>query len=297
MKSEGFALSRLHRPKTFSLVIALLALPPSCLAQPGVISTVVGSGSRTYSGDGGPALKAGLPSPTGLAMDSSGNLYILETSIGRVRKVSASGTITAYAGNGSSGFGGDGGAATSAQLFPGHGIGVDSAGNLYIADLYNNRIRKVDSSGIITTFAGSGTDNSIGQGGYSGDGGAATAAMLNLPNAVAVDAAGNVYIADTSNYRIRRVDKNTGVITTVAGNGNVPQNKQTANDGGVATQVPIEQPTSVTVDSAGNLYFSGGARVQKVDTSGIIRTVAGNGTLGDTGDQRRGQERRRPCRR
>lgn len=266
-------------------ILAVFVVPGISFAQPGVISTVVGSGAGSYSGDGGPATKAGLPSPTGLAMDSSGNLFILETGIGRVRKVSTSGTITPYAGNGSSGFSGDGGTATSAQLFPGHGIAVDSSGNLYIADLYNNRIRKVDPVGLITTFAGSGTANSIGQGGYSGDGGAATAAMLNLPDAVAVDAAGNVYIADSSNYRIRRVDKSTGIITTVAGNGNVPQNKQTANDGGIAKQVPIQQPTSVTVDSAGNIYFSDGARVQKVDiTTGIIRTVAGNGTLGDTGD-------------
>jgi uncharacterized protein (TIGR03437 family) len=264
--------------------LAFLTFPAICFAQPGVISTVVGSGSGSYSGDGGPAIKAGLPSPTGLAMDSSGNMYILETSTARVRKVSAGGTIAAYAGNGTSGFSGDGGVATSAQLFPGHGIAVDGTGNLYIADFYNNRVRKVDPSGIITTFAGSGVANSLGQGGYSGDGGPATSAMLNLPNAVAVDAAGNLYIADSANYRIRRVDRNTGVITTVAGNGNVPQNKQTANDGGVATQVPIEQPTSVAVDFVGNLYFSGGARVQKVDTSGIIRTVAGNGTLGDTGD-------------
>ena len=278
------ALSRFVRRKKFSGVLAILALPASCFAQPGIISTVAGSGSGTYGGDGGAALKAGLPSPTGLAIDNSGNLYILETGIGRVRKVSASGTITTYAGNGASGFSGDGGAATSAQLFPGHGIAIDSGGNLYIADLYNNRVRKVDPSGIITTFAGTGTANSIGQGGYSGDGGPATSAMLNLPDAVAVDAAGNLYIADSSNYRIRRVDKNSGVITTVAVDGSVPPNKQTANDGGIATQVPIQQPSSVTVDSAGNLYFSDGARVQKVDTSGIIRTVAGNGTLGDTGD-------------
>src|SRR5215472_2976673 len=204
-------LSLLNRRKTFLCTLGLLAIPTISVAQPGVISTVVGSGAGSYSGDGGPALKAGLPSPTGLAMDSSGNLYILETSMARVRKVSASGTITAYAGT-TSGFSGDGAAATSAQLFPGHGIAVDNSGNLYIADLYNNRIRKVDAAGTITTVAGSGTANSLGQGGYSGDGGLATAAMLNLPDAVAVDAAGNLYIADSSNYRIRRVDKNSGVI-------------------------------------------------------------------------------------
>ena len=110
--------SRFNSRKTFLCLVALLAIPGVSLAQPGVISTIVGSGSRNYSGDGGPAIKAGLPSPTGLAMDSSGNLYILETAIGRVRKVSASGTITAYAGNGTSGFSGDKGAATSAPVVP-----------------------------------------------------------------------------------------------------------------------------------------------------------------------------------
>lgn len=248
----------------------MLALPAICMAQPGVISTVVP--------------RASVPGSSGLALDGSGNMYVLESGIATVRKVSANGTVTVFAGNNGSGFSGDGGPATSAQLFPGHGIAADHSGNVYIADLYNNVVRKVDSAGIITTFAGNGTANSIGQGGYSGDNGPAKSAMLNLPNAVAVDTAGNVYIADTSNYRIRRVDQSTGVITTVAGNGNVPQNKQTANDGGIATQVPIQQPTSVTVDSAGNIYFSGGARVQKVDTNGIIQTVAGTGTLGDTGD-------------
>jgi uncharacterized protein (TIGR03437 family) len=143
----------------------------------------------------------------------------------------------------------------------------------------------VDPSGIITTVAGTGAIiNGIGQGTYGGDGGLATAAMLNFPDSVAVDSAGNLYIADTSNYRIRRVDKNTGIITTVAGNGNVPQNKSTAGDGGTATQTAIQQPNSVAVDSAGNIYFSSIGRVQRVDSNGIIRTVAGDGTQADTGD-------------
>jgi sugar lactone lactonase YvrE len=156
---------------------------------------------------------------------------------------------------------------------------------VYVADSNNQRIRKVDPSGVISTVAGTGAIiNGIGQGTYGGDGGLATSAMLNFPDSVAVDSAGNLYIADTSNYRIRRVDKNTGIITTVAGNGNVPQNKSTAGDGGAATQTAIQQPNSVAVDSAGNIYFSSIGRVQRVDSNGIIRTVAGDGTQGDTGD-------------
>jgi hypothetical protein len=156
---------------------------------------------------------------------------------------------------------------------------------VYIADSYNQRIRKVDPSGMVTTVAGNGAFiGGVGQGAYGGDGGPATSAMLNFPDWVAVDSAGNLFIADTSNYRIRRVDKNTGIITTVAGNGNVPQSKSSAGDGGVATQTAIQQPNSVSVDNAGNIYFSSIGRVQKVDSGGIIRTVAGDGTQGDTGD-------------
>lgn len=275
----------LPRRSAFSSCLALLFFSPVCFAQSGIISTYAGNGSGTYSGDGGPALKAGIPAAAGLAMDPAGNLYILETGIARVRKVSAAGVVSAVAGNGTSGFGGDGGQATSAQLYPGHGLAVDGNGNVYIADSYNQRVRKVDSNGIITTVAGSGTViNGIGQGTFGGDGGPATAAMLNFPDSVAVDSAGNLYIADSSNYRIRRVDKTTGIITTVAGNGNVPQNKATAGDGGVATQTAIQQPNSVSVDNAGNIYFSSIGRVQRVNSKGIIQTVAGDGTQGDTGD-------------
>jgi len=273
------------RHSIFSSSLVLVFFSAICFAQPGIISTYAGNGSGTYSGDGGPALKAGIPAAAGLAMDAAGNLYILETGIARVRKVSAAGIVSAVAGTGTSGFGGDGGQATSAQLFPGHGIAVDGSGNVYIADSFNQRIRKVDPSGIITTVAGNGTIiNGIGQGTYGGDGGPATSALLNFPDSVAVDSAGNLYIADTSNYRIRRVDKNTGIITTVVGNGNVPQNKSSAGDGGIATQTAIQQPNSVAVDNAGNIFFSSIGRVQKVDSGGIIRTVAGDGTQGDTGD-------------
>jgi uncharacterized protein (TIGR03437 family) len=249
-----------------------------------VISTFVGSGSGNYAGDGGSALKAGVPGPTGLAMDASANLYIMLTSSGRIRKVTPAGVITTYAGNGSFGFSGDGGQAANASLFPGNGIAVDGSGNLYIADLYNNRVRKVDPSGIITTVAGTGAADTIGQGGFSGDNGLATAAQLNLPNAVAVDAAGNLYIADSSNYRIRKVDKNTHIITTVVGNGNTLPNNGNPNDGSLATKVAINQPSALTIDPAGTIYFTAGARVQKVDTAGVIHTVAGNGQAGDTGD-------------
>ena len=178
----------------------------------GIITTVAGNGSAGYSGDGGPATSAQLDGPEGVAVDGSGNLYIADTCNNRIRKVSATGIITTVAGNGSAGYSGDGGPATSAQLSLPAGVAVDGSGNLYIADSGNNRIRKVSATGIITTVAGNGSP------GYSGDGGPATSAQLNQPAGVAVDASGNLYIADSSNNRIRKVSA-TGIITTVAGNG------------------------------------------------------------------------------
>jgi trimeric autotransporter adhesin len=207
-----------------------------------------------------------------VAVDAAGNLYIADLDVSRrVRKVSKE-MITPVAGNGTRGFGGDNGPATSAMLAEPKGVAVDAAGNLYIADRANHRIRKV-SNGVITTVAGNGTP------GFSGDDGPATSAMLNNPEDVAVDAAGNLYIADELNHRIRRVSN--GVITTVAGNGR----RGAGDDNGPAASAQLLYPQGVAVDSAGNLYITArnDHRIHKV-SSGVMTTVAGNGMAGLSGD-------------
>ena len=235
----------------------------------GVISTVAGNGTYGSSGDNGPATSAQLYGPSGVAVDWAGNLYISDARNNRIRKVS-NGVITTVAGNGSQGFGGDNGPAASAQLYSPAGVAVDSAGNLYIADSSNNRIREV-SNGVITTVAGSGTQ------GFSGDNGPATSARLSGPRAIAVDPAGNLYIADYGNSRIRKVSN--GVITEVAGNG-FPT---LSGDGGLATGAAVT-PVGVAVDSAGNVYIADlSGRVRKVSRQ-VITTVAGGGApVGDNG--------------
>ncbi len=192
----------------------LVALMLYCIlvatrAQGQTISTVAGNGSYGYNGDGISATAAELNYPGGVALDSSGNIYIAYTDNNRLRKVSA-GTITALAGNGNFGYSGDGGAATSAEISFPEGVDVDCSCNVYIADSGNNRIRKV-SGGTITTVVGNGTA------GYRGDGGSTTTAEISYPEAVAVDCSGNIYIADTGNNHIRKVT--SGIISTVAGNG------------------------------------------------------------------------------
>ncbi|MBI2355311.1 MAG: hypothetical protein HYV06_09830, partial [Deltaproteobacteria bacterium] len=245
----------------------------------GIITTVAGNGSRAFSGDGAAATAAALSSPRGVALDSTGNLYIADTQNNRIRKVAAgSGIITTVAGNGSFGFTGDGGEATAAQLNIPFGVGLDSAGNLYIADSGNLRIREVEAeNGTITTVAGNGSI------GFSVDGSAATAAGLNLPRGVALDSAGNLYIADDLNHRIRRVAAGSGIITTVAGNGS----RGSSGDRGGATAAQLNNPVGVALDSAGNLYIADTSnyRIRKVTAeSGIITTVAGNGSRGFSGD-------------
>ncbi len=383
----------------------------------GVITTVAGDGTVGFAGDGGLAINAELNNPIGLAMDSDSNLYIADKFNNRIRKVDANGVITTYAGNGIQGFAGEGGAATNAELNNPYGVALDGKGDLLISDTGNQRIRKIDMNGIITTVAGNGTQGFLGDGGVAtnsevdlpfglaadgagnlfvadtfndrirkltatggslltltnagsvnagnywvilanpygiikssvvsmdvvypptsnlvtaagsqinisaeafgdqplfyqwyfngmpissgsgtagpeglvftiagggvgglGDLSAATNAELNGPNGVAVDGAGNLFIADTYNNRIRKVDTN-GIITTVAGNGT----NAFSGDGGPANDAELGHPSGVSVDSVGNLFIadSGNDRIRKVNASGIITTVAGNGTNGFNGD-------------
>jgi sugar lactone lactonase YvrE len=241
----------------------------------GVVTRIAGTGVPGQLGDGGPALSAELNTPNGVAVDSLGDVYIADSNNERVVKVNTSGIVTTVAGNGSCCYGGDGGPAAIAQLYYPTSVAVDGAGNLYIADLYNQRIREVSPAGIIMTMAGNGT------GGYAGDGSAATDAKLNYPYGVAVDASANVYIADSSNNRVRMVSA-SGIITTVAGNGACCF----SGDGGAATSSELDSPAGVAVDAAGDLYIADryGERIRKVAASGTITTAAGNGVYGYSGD-------------
>ena len=239
----------------------------------GIISTIAGGSTSGFHGDGGPAVDATFTLPTSIAVDSSGNLFIADTNNAAIRRISPSGIITTVAGNGQWGFTGDNAQATKAQLAGPQGVAVDASGNLYIADTLNQRIRRVDPSGVITTIAGTGAA------GFSGDGSAATAASFSTPIAVAVDASGAIYVADLDNNRIRRFTVN-GTMATFAGT------TTSAGDGGPSTQARLNTPWSIAVDSTGNLFIADRVdnRVRKVTPSGTITTVAGTGQTGYSGD-------------
>ena len=237
----------------------------------GNIFTVAGTGVVGLSGDGGPATRASFSRPDDTWVDRDGSLYIADTWNHVIRKVSRLGIITRVAGTGQSGFGGDGGQAVLAKLnFP-FGVCTDSQGNVYIADEGNNRVRKIDTNGIITTFAGGGL----------GDNADARLADLESPSSVFRDANGNMYIADTDHHRIRHVDVH-GVITTFAGTGI----EGFGGDGGQASEAMFDQPAAVCGDGLGNLYVAdrGNWRVCMIDVNGVITTVVGNGELGSDGD-------------
>jgi RHS repeat-associated protein len=246
----------------------------------GTITTVVGNGTAGYSGDGGLGISATIGVGIfGFATDASGNLYFSD--VPRVRKLNvATGIVTTVAGTGTYGSSGDGGLAVNAQLFYPSGLAVDAAGNLYIVDQENNVIRKVDvSTGIISTIAGSSNFPCA----FGGDGGPATSAELCRPNGIAFDSVGNLYIADSFNYRIRMISASTGFITTIAGNGS----ESASGDGGPATEAGVDFPAGIGLDVAGNVYFTDGdngtVRIIAAST-GIVTTVAGNGVPGYSGD-------------
>jgi sugar lactone lactonase YvrE len=298
------------------------------------ITRVAGTGTRGFSGDGGPARSAQLNYPYGVAVDARGNLYIADSENARVRKVSPQGTITTFAGTGRVGFSGDGGPATEAQLVIPLSVAVDSSGDLYILDAagtsgFRTRVRKVSPGGTITTFAGGGPCCvSLGDGGpatsadldlaeaialdgrgnmyitqenrvrkidtggtittiaggiesgLAGDGGPATSARFDVPSGIAADNRGNVYVVDTRNGRVRKIDVG-GTITTFAGTTNAAAS---AGDGGPATAAALSAPYGITVDSEGDVFISEFTRVRKVTPSGTITTLAGGGPIGEDRD-------------
>ncbi len=241
----------------------------------GVITTFAGTGVAGFTGDGGPAAQAQLNGPLGVCVAPSGAIYVNDEGNFRVREISPSGTITTVAGNGTNTTSGDGGPALNAGMVIPIRCAVDSTGNLFIVDQGAFRIRKVDGNGIITTYAGTGAQ------GFSGDGGPAVDAVMNNPTADAVDASGNLYITDQFNGRIRRVDAATGIITTVAGNGNLTF----GGDGGPATAASLNYPGEIGFDPTGALFIvdTVNQRVREV-SGGIITTIAGNGVQGYAGD-------------
>ncbi len=243
-----------------------------------VITTFAGTGLLGYGGDGGPATLAQLMTPSGIAVDKNGYVYICDQNNSRIRKVSPGGIITSIAGTGTTGYSGDGSPATAAMLNWPEGVGVDDSGSIYVADHFNNVIRKVNgATGIITTIAGTGTS------GYSGDGGPATNATLWHPADVGVDRNGNVYFVDQDNSAMRKVSIATGIITTMAGTGA----SGFSGDGGPATAAKLNFPQGIAVDSSGNVFIADfyNSRIRKVNSAtGVIITVAGNGTGGFSGD-------------
>jgi uncharacterized protein (TIGR03437 family) len=269
-----------------TILVCLIGVAPLFAQTTGyTITTFAGNGTTGFSGDGGPANAAVLSSPYAVAVDSSGNLYIVDNGNQRIRKVT-NGTINTVAGNGTFGFFGDGAAATSAEIYDPSGVALDSGGNLYIADTNNSLIRKVTPSGTISTFAGN-----VNAGPGYVDSPTATLGQIAYPTSVAVDTSGNVYFCESANgptgtlgnNRIRKVSV-SGVLTTIANN--LTGAIGSAGDGGPATLARINNCLGITVDKGGNLYFAdtGNHKIRRIAANGIITTITGTGFAGFSGD-------------
>jgi trimeric autotransporter adhesin len=252
----------------------------------GAETLIAGALGAGYSGDGGPAVQAQLTGPRGIAFDAAGDLFVADSGNHAIRRIAIDGTITTVAGSGNRGFSGDGGQASLARLNTPTAVAVDSAGNLYIADTLNHRIRKVTRNGVIVTVAGSGAISSVahstGGFGFSGDGGPAVDAQLSIPEGLAIDSQGNLYIADTGNDRVRKVDTK-GIIRTIAGTGR----NSYSGDGGPATRANLYAPVGIVIGPGGILYFSERDHhtIRMITSRGLIGTVAGHGGIrGDSGD-------------
>jgi sugar lactone lactonase YvrE len=256
------------------LALAYHWLPAPTSAAPSVV-TVAGTGERSFSGDGGLAAASPLVHPLAVVVGPAGEIYIAEGN--RVREVKKDGRIATFAGTGAAGYGGDGGPAAQAQLDTPQGLAADSAGNVYIADTLNNRVRRVDTDGTITTVAGAG------EAGYAGDGKPGREAKLNLPTGLAIGFGDTLFIADTGNNVVRQLGPD-GVIQTVAGTGEAGYR----GDPGPATSAVLHAPAGLAFDDEGNLYIADtlNQRVRRVDVNGQIGAVAGTGVAGYGGDGR-----------
>jgi sugar lactone lactonase YvrE len=268
--------SRSARP---ALLVALaILLTADAFAAQWRVSTFAGTGVKGFSGDGGPATQAQLNNPFGVLRGPDGNIYFCEYDGQVVRKVDARGLISTVAGSGRKGPGGDGGPALQAEFNLPHEIRFDAKSDLFIVDMRNARVRKVDmTTGLISTVAGTGEE------GFSGDGGPATQAQLKMPHSIQFDARGDLYICDIGNHRVRKVDMKSGVIRTIAGDGT----RKPTPDGAKFANVPLNGPRTLDFDRSGNLWLAlrEGNQVFKLDmTKGTIHHIAGTGAKGFTGN-------------
>ncbi|MGH7955442.1 MAG: hypothetical protein ACREH8_00335, partial [Opitutaceae bacterium] len=261
----------------FRGLIVLLGLPPA--ARAATISTFAGTGTKGFSGDGGPASAAQLADPNGIARGPDGALYICDTMNHRIRKVTPDGRIVTVAGNGEKGYAGDGGPAPAAKLNEPYEVRFDRAGNVCWVERLNHLIRKLDvKTGLVSTVAGNGTP------GFSGDNGPATKAQLSEPHSLAFDRNGHLYIADVRNHRVRKVHPDSGVITTLIGNG---KREPTPDGAALGASTPVAGPRALDIASDGMLWLAlrEGHAVHRVDLArGTIHHVAGTGQKGFAGD-------------